>query len=110
MQGGAYCAVTPPIIIYTALQPWTKDRIKATMIGFFLATTILVAAMHLAMGMITPAVLAGYGAAFPGLALGLWAGMRCYGHVGDALYRRIIALLLLFLGLALLAKGVGWLR
>lgn len=104
--GGAITASGPPIIIYTAMQPWTKDRLKATMIGFFLVTTIVIAAMHAVTGMITPAVLSGYCGAFPGLALGLWGGMRCYGRVGEVLYRRIIVYLLLVLGVVLLAKGV----
>ncbi|GAB7080615.1 sulfite exporter TauE/SafE family protein [Megalodesulfovibrio paquesii] len=104
--GGAITASGPPIIIYTAMQPWTKDRIKATMIGFFLITTIGVTCMHLATGMITPAVLSGYAAAFPGLALGLWGGMRCYGRISETVYRRIIVYLLLILGVMLLVKGL----
>ncbi|AGW13591.1 sulfite exporter TauE/SafE family protein [Megalodesulfovibrio gigas] len=104
--GGAITASGPPIIIYTALQPWTKDRIKATMIGFFLITTIAITAMHAATGMITPAVLSGYCSALPGLALGLWGGMRCYGRISDTVYRRIITYLLLILGIILLVKGL----
>lgn len=105
--GGAITASGPPIIVYTALQPWTKDRLKATMIGFFLITTIVIWGMHAATGMITPAVLSGYCAAFPGLALGLWGGIRCYGRISDALYRRIIAFLLLGLGVMLLVRGLA---
>lgn len=105
--GGAITASGPPIIVYTAMQPWSKDRLKATMIGFFLATTVVITIMHAASGLITPAVLSGYGAAFPGLALGLWGGMRCYGRISDTLYRRIIVYLLLMLGVMLLVRGLG---
>lgn len=105
--GGAITASGPPIIIYTALQPWPKDRMKATLIWFFLITTIGIAGMHAATGLITSAVLQGYGAALPGLLLGLWGGMRCYGRIGEAFYRRVIVYLLMALGALLLAKGLG---
>ena len=33
--GGSLGTNGPPIIIYTALQPWEKDQIKGTLVGFF---------------------------------------------------------------------------
>ncbi len=104
--GGAITASGPPIIVYTALQPWSKDRVKATMIGFFLVTTAVIAVLHWRTGLITPTVLHGYGASLPGLALGLWGGMRYYGRISDAWYRRIILYLLVVLGVVLLAEGL----
>jgi uncharacterized membrane protein YfcA len=33
--GGSLGTNGPPIIIYAALQPWDKDELKATLVGFF---------------------------------------------------------------------------
>lgn len=38
--GGSVSAGGPPVIIYTALQPWGKLPIKSTLVGFFLVTSI----------------------------------------------------------------------
>ncbi|MFZ0055492.1 MAG: hypothetical protein WAL09_11880 [Pseudolabrys sp.] len=44
-----------------------------------------------------------YVLALPALILGIWCGLRLYGKLNDAAFRKMILLLLLFSGVALIA-------
>jgi uncharacterized membrane protein YfcA len=41
----------------------------------------------------------------PALALGTWAGLKCFGHLDDAAFRRVVLVLLLVSGASLLILG-----
>lgn len=41
----------------------------------------------------------------PALALGTWAGLKAFGHLDDAAFRRVVLGLLLASGLSLLILG-----
>lgn len=105
--GGSIGASGPPIIVYTSLQPWSKDTIKATMIAFFLGTTLGISTMHAAAGLITSKVLSLYAVSLPGLALGCLLGVVCYRHVPTQTYKRLMMWLILVLGCLLVWKGLG---
>ena len=44
-----------------------------------------------------------YALALPALIVGVWCGLKLYGKLNDATFRKMILLLLLFSGLALIA-------
>ena len=44
-----------------------------------------------------------YALALPALVVGIWCGLKLYGKLNDAAFRKMILLLLLFSGLALIA-------
>ena len=46
-----------------------------------------------------------YALALPVLALGIWAGIKLYGKLDDAAFRRIILILLLVSGLSLIVPN-----
>jgi hypothetical protein len=105
--GGSIGASGPPIIVYTTLQPWSKDTIKATMVGYFLLTTLGISSMHAGTGLVTDRVLGLYAASLPGLALGGALGMACYRHIRTEGYRRIMMWMILVLGGILTWKGLA---
>lgn len=105
--GGSIGASGPPIIVYTSIQPWPKDAIKATMIAFFLLTTLAISSMHAATGLITREVLGLYAASLPGLALGGVLGAVCYRHLRTEGYRRVMMWMILILGGILTWKGLA---
>jgi hypothetical protein len=41
----------------------------------------------------------------PALALGTWAGLKSFGHLNEAGFRKIVLGLLLLSGLALIIRG-----
>jgi len=105
--GGSLGASGPPIIVYTSIQPWPKDAIKATMVAFFLLTTVGISSMHAATGLITREVLGLYAASLPGLALGGVFGAVLYKHIRTEGYRRLMMWMILVLGCILSWKGLA---
>jgi uncharacterized protein len=97
--GAALGAGGPPVIIYTSLQAWTKDQIKATIQGFFVTAGTAVLVSFAAAGVVTGYVLRLYGLSFPLLMLGTFLGARLYGLLKEAHYRTIMFTLLGLLGI-----------
>jgi hypothetical protein len=100
--GGAIAAAGPPVIVYTSLQPWSKDRIKVTLQGFFVASGSLVVFFQSLAGLVTGTVLVYFLAAIPLLLGGTWAGSLLYGRVREETYRKILFVFLAILGVMML--------
>jgi len=93
--GGALSASGPPVIIYTSLQPWSKDQIKVTLQGYFLVSGLIVVFFQAANGLTTWTVVKLFILSLPAVMVGTLAGAHFYGMVREEGYRRII---LIFLG------------
>lgn len=104
--GGSIGANGPPIIIYTSLQPWTKDEIKANMVIYFLIAGVFISSMHATAGLITLNVLTYFAIGFPVLALSVFVGARCYKRLTDRNYRQLINILILALGVLMVIRGL----
>ncbi|MBT8764151.1 sulfite exporter TauE/SafE family protein [Desulfohalobiaceae bacterium Ax17] len=104
--GGSLGANGPPIIIYTAIQPWTKDKIKSTLAGYFFVAGIGISSTHALTGLITPLVLKLFFLGIIFLIMGVMTGMSCYKRLSEQKYRQFISVLILILGLVMLSKGV----
>ncbi len=96
--GGAVSASGPPVIIYTSLQPWSKDQIKVTLQGYFLVSGLLVVLFQAAGGLTTWTVMKLFLFSLPAVLVGTLAGSHFYGMVREEGYRRIILILLGCLG------------
>jgi uncharacterized protein len=103
--GGALGAAGPPVIVYTSLQPWTKDMIKATLQGFFVASGLVVVLLHALNGLTTMPVLWYFLISMPALTIGTYFGSFFYGRLSETTYKRIMFILLALLG-AFLIYGV----
>jgi len=88
--GGALSATGPPVIVYTSLQRWSKDRIKVTLQGFFIFFGLMVVFAHAISGVTTVAILRLYGISLPVLILGTYVGSYFYGIIGEQWYRRVM--------------------
>jgi uncharacterized membrane protein YfcA len=103
--GGAFAAGGPPVIIYTTLTGWSKDVIKATLSGFFLASTLFIVAAHALTGLTTVPVLSYFAVAMPGVLIGVLAGAELCDRVDTDNYLRLLFLCLLGLGIMMLAAS-----
>ena len=97
-MGGAMGAAGPPVIVYTSLQPWTKDSIKVTLQGFFFASGLVVVGLHALNGLTTSRVLMYFLVSLPALVAGTYVGSFFYGRIGEMTYKRVMFVLLAFLG------------
>lgn len=104
--GGALGAAGPPVIVYTSLQPWTKDTIKVTLQGFFVVCDLMVVIAQAASGVTTVSVLKFFMISLPALVLGTYSGSYFYGMIKEEWYKRILLILLAFLGIFMIYKTV----
>ena len=94
------------ITIWCQLRGWTKDLQRAVFQPVILAA-IMVNAVSLGVaGAITAHILQLYLLGLPVMAAGLWLGFTLYGKLDEAAFRRLILVLLLFAGLALIAPRI----
>jgi len=102
--GAAFAAGGPPSIIYTTLTGWSKDDIKATLSGFFLTSSLVIATTHAIGGLTTIQVIYDFTASFLCLVIGVFAGIRCYTNFKTEGYRKVIFVLLILMGIMMVAK------
>lgn len=96
----------PPVIIYAAVQPWTKDQAKATLASYFLISGLAAVAAHAASGIITGSVMMHFAYMLPALVVGLYSGMFTYRRISDHGYRRLAIILVMVLGVMMIARNV----
>jgi hypothetical protein len=105
--GGALSASGPPVIIYTSLQPWSKDQIKVTLQGYFLASGLIVVLFQAASGLTTWPVMKLFALSLPAVIIGTLVGSHFYGMVREEGYRKIILILLGCLGAFTVYRALG---
>ena len=103
--GGAFGATGPAVIIYTSLQTWSKDQIKVTLQGFFVISYAVVVFFQALNGLTTITVLLFYGVSLPMLILGTYVGSLFYGMIREETYRRVMFVLLGFLGVFMIYRA-----
>lgn len=100
--GGAMSVAGPPAVVYTASQEWTTEEMHVTLQFYFITAGVLIAAGHALSGLTTTATLRMYGVLLPACLAGCGAGYALHRRVSRDLYRRLVYLLLLVLGILLL--------
>ncbi len=100
--GAAFSAGGPPVIIYTTLQGWSKDEIKATLTGFFLFNSCMTAAAHGVTGITTHSILVAFLLSAPFVLAGTILGSFCYGHIAKATYMKTIYVFLMVMGVVMI--------
>lgn len=103
--GGAVSASGPPVIIYTFLQPWDKDKIKVTLQGFYLISGLFILAYFYWNGLIVPQVVKLSFIALPFIIGGTLAGSFFYGRLAETSYRKLMYYTLGLLGIVMFAQG-----
>ncbi|HAS90237.1 MAG TPA: sulfite exporter TauE/SafE family protein [Desulfovibrio sp.] len=104
--GSAVSAGGPPSIIYTSIQGWSKESIKATLVSFFLFSGTMAASGHLISGLTTFYAFKIFLASALPIFVGTNLGNSLSTHISDNFYRRIVMLLLVIMGLMLIFQNV----
>jgi uncharacterized membrane protein YfcA len=95
------------ITIWCQLRGWTKDLQRAVFQPVMLAAIVVSAISLSVTGAVTADTVKLYLLGLPALLAGLWLGFKLYGKLDDAAFRKLILLLLLVSGLALIVAQ-GW--
>jgi uncharacterized membrane protein YfcA len=108
---GVLCGLTglPGFIItvWCQLRGWTKDVQRAVFQPVMLAAIVMTAISLSITGAITADTVKLYLLGLPALLAGLWLGFKLYGKLDDVAFRKMVLLLLLVSGLALIVAQ-GW--
>jgi uncharacterized membrane protein YfcA len=112
---GILCGLTglPGFIItvWCQLRGWTKDVQRAVFQPVMLAASV---ATGIALGftsVVTAEIVKLYVLGLPAMLAGLWIGFKLYGKLDDAAFRKVILVLLVVAGVALVvAQGWPFLR
>ncbi len=108
---GLLCGITglPGFIItiWCQFRGWTKDVQRAVFQPVMLAAIVATAVSLAVSGSVTADTVKLYFLGLPAMLAGLWLGFKLYGKLDDALFRKLILLLLLAAGFALVAAQ-GW--
>lgn len=107
--GGALNSAGPPILVYVSLQPWDKERVKCTIIGFFFTTGLAIMATQASQGLVTAEVQRLALWCLPALAMGTVGGRMLFKRLGEGGYRQVFIALLFALGVMMLVKStLAW--
>lgn len=100
--GGAYNTNGPPIVIFASGQGWEPARLRATLQGYFIFSSAMIATSHGLAGLWTGEVATLYGISLPAVVLGLAVGAGCARRARAAEFERALFFGIVVLG-ALLA-------
>jgi hypothetical protein len=104
--GGMTGLSGPIITIWCQLRGWSKDEQRAVFQPVIISNFVLTAISLSLAGTVTAALAKTYLYGLPALALGLLLGLKLYGHLNEQAFRKVILVLLLLSGLALLVPEV----
>ncbi len=97
----------PPIVAWTARQPWNAPTMKGTLTAYFLLAGIVIVAGQAASGLFTPLAFQAFLYSLPALGLGLWAGGASCGKAGEKAFRFAFLGLLAVTGASLFAGSLA---
>ncbi|MGB3613162.1 MAG: sulfite exporter TauE/SafE family protein [Elainellaceae cyanobacterium] len=99
---GAYNISGPPVILYANCRRWQPDEFKSNLQGFFLINSVLLVLSRALQHQLTVNVGLLCLMALPAIAVGSFAGARLSRQLDPDRFRKIVLVLLIFLGLSLL--------
>jgi hypothetical protein len=102
LLGGAYNTSGPPVIIYANSRGWSPHEFKANLQSFFLLIDGVTITSHALNGNLTPFVWQNYLLILPAVAIGMIAGLFLDRFLNPALFRKIVLLMLIVLGLRMI--------
>lgn len=106
LLSGAYNTGGPPVVIYGSLSRWPAEAFKSSVQGMFVINSVFIVSLHFLTGHVTTPVMEGYVVALPMLVLGLIVGFRLEPRLNPVLFRRLVLVLLVLVGLRLIAVNL----
>ena len=100
--GGAYNTAGPPVIVYGDCKRWPPAEFKSNLQGFFLVASVFVALGHALSGNFTPQVWRYFLWSLPAVALGFLLGTALDRYINPLVFRKIVLVLLVILGVRLI--------
>lgn len=90
------------IVIWSGLRGWSKDQQRAVFQPVAVAIFLMSALWLGAKGAITPDTIKLFAVGLPVLIAGTWLGLKLYGRLDEASFRKVVLVLLLASGVVLI--------
>ena len=103
--GGATGLAGIAAVVWCNLRGWPPPEQRAVFQPVGVATFVMIALWLGGTGMIGFATVMLFLLGLPALALGTWAGLKSFGRLDEAGFRRVVLGLLLLSGVSLLFRG-----
>lgn len=104
--GGAFNTNGPPVVIYGSLKGWRKERFRATLQAYFLATSVMVIFFHGVSGLWTKELLRLAVFSVPLVFAAVFAGNRLINAIPQRSFETCIHWLLILCGGVLVLREV----
>jgi len=102
LLGGAYNTSGPPVILYADCRRWPPDEFKSNLQGYFVVSSIAVVTGHALNGNLTPQVWDIFWWMIPFTFVGLVAGLSLGRWLNPAIFRKVVLILLVVMGIRLM--------
>jgi len=102
LLSGAYNTGGPPFVIYGTASRWKPLEFKSNLQALFIVTEVVVIASHALKGNLTPTVFEYFLLTLPAAGLGIVAGFGLDRFLKPDLFRKIVLVLLVLLGISLI--------
>ncbi len=99
--GAAIGADGPPVVVYAALKPWSKEQVVGMLQSFFLITNFVVLGSYWVHGLLTPSVLITSGVAAPFAVAGILLAIRMNRRMSQRRFEVILAIVIGLMGILL---------
>jgi len=100
--GGAYNTSGPPVIVYADCRRWSPAAFKSNLQGYFVVSSLAVVVSHALSGNFSPEIWRMFWWSLPFIAVGLLAGLSLDRWLNPVLFRRVVLILLVLMGLRLI--------
>jgi hypothetical protein len=103
---GVFGTGGPPLVFYYRLQGLDKSSFRANLMAVFLVITVIRLPCYLAWDLVTLPRLYSALAMLPAVALGAFLGYRLHLGISELIFRRMVGVALMILGILLLIGDV----
>jgi len=102
MLGGAYNTSGPPVIVYADCRRWPPDVFKGNLQGYFIIVSSAITVSHAINGNLTSQVWHIFFWTLPFIVVGLVAGLSLERFLNPVVFRRVVLVLLVVMGIRLM--------
>lgn len=103
---GSYNLPGPPVILYGNSQGWSQEKFKSNLSSFLWGNAVLIVLGHAAQHRFSILILKQYLMAVPSLIVGTFVGIALSKSFDPLIFRRIVLMTLVVIGLRLFVLGV----
>ncbi|MFW2369118.1 MAG: sulfite exporter TauE/SafE family protein [Desulforhopalus sp.] len=104
--GGFIGINAPPLVLHFS-RSLDKRRLRRLLVLIFIPAAMAQTATFIANGLFSRQVLVWGLLMLPAMCVGIWLGNRTFQHVSESMFRRTLGLLLVFVSIRLIVKGMS---